>query len=315
MSTPSGLSAQLGFKEETVYGTAVTVDRFIPFLDESIESTFDVLETNGIIAGARVVRSSQWTQGVWHHEGDIGIELSTRSCGLLFHHALGSITTASSAGTSTHIITAGDLTGKGLTVQIGRPDSGGTVRPFTYAGTKIASWELGVAATENATMGLTVVAQSVTTATSLASATYVTGGSPFSFASGSFTLAGSSLCVRSARISGDNQLDTGRLCVGQSYIDEPVEQELREFMGEVELEFPDLYHWDRFVQGTEGALKLVLQQGTKSLTVDANVRTDADPINVSGRGMLVGTMSFKCVGTNSDSSALTLTYVTADTTP
>ena len=83
MSSPSGLSAQLGFKAETTYGKAVTVDRFIPFLDESIESTFEPLETNGIIAGARVVRSSQWTQGVWRHEGDIGAELSTRNCGLL----------------------------------------------------------------------------------------------------------------------------------------------------------------------------------------------------------------------------------------
>src|SRR5690606_15882381 len=175
------------------------------------------------------------------------------------------------------------------------------------------SWELAVAAGENATLGLTVVAQSVTTGTALASSpTYPAGLSAFKFTSGSFSLASSSLCVRSATINGDNMLDTDRLCLGQDYIDEPLESELREYTGEVELEFPDLVHWQRFVDGTEGALDLTLTNGPAQVKVLANVRTDAATPNVSGRGLLVQTFSFKCVGT-SDSHALTVAYTTTDT--
>ena len=318
MASPSGLMAQLGFAAETTFGTAVTPTRFVPFTSEGIEATPDFLESQGIIAGQQILNSNQWTHGVWRIGGDIAMEMLTRQHGLLLHHALGSITTSSSAGTSTHTITPGDLGGLGLTVQVGRPSGvAGVVQPFTYAGVKIASAEIAVAASENATFGLSVVAQTFTTGTALASATYSTVGSPFSFASGSFSLAGSSLCVRSARLSIDNMLDTGRVCVGHTYIEEPVPSEYREFTGEMELEFPDLVHYNRYVAGTEGTMNLLLTNGTSSIRTVANVRTDSYPVTVNDRGLVVSTASFKCTASvvGSNGSALTITYVTADTTP
>lgn len=316
MATPSGISAQFGFAQETTYGTAVTVTRFQPFLEESIESSFEPLESEGIIPSNRVLRSDQWTQGVFRHAGDVGLELTTRNCGLLLKHCLGSLSTTSLAGTSTHTVTPGDLTGLGLTVQVGRPDRGGTVRPFTYAGTKFASWEVALASGENATFGLSVVAQTVTTATSLASASYSTTSYPFSFVNGSFALAGSSLCVRSARVAGDNSLTTDRVCIGHNYIEEPIETARRQLTGELEIEFPDLFHYNRFIAGTEGYLSLTMANGGSSLNLGANVRTDQATPKVSGRDMVVQNFTFTCVATNStDGSALTATYVTADTTP
>lgn len=317
MASPSGLNAQLGFAAETTYGTAVTVTRFVPFMNESIDAVPDFLESEGIIAGQQILNSNQWTHGVWRIGGDIAMEMLTRQHGLFLHHALGSITTSSSAGTSTHTITPGDLGGLGLTIQKGVPSGNGTVQPFTYAGVKIASWEMALAASQNATFGLSVVAQTFTTGTALATATYSTVGAPFSFASGSFTLASSSLCVRSARIGGDNMLDTDRVCIGHNYIEEPVPSEYREFTGEMELEFPDLVHYNRFVAGTEGTLNLLLSNGTSSIRAVGNVRTDAYPVTVNDRGLVVSTASFKCTASvvGNNGSALTLTYVTADTTP
>jgi len=315
MAVPSGISAQLGFAAETTYGTAVTVNRFRPLVDESIETTIENLDSAGIIAGAMIRRSSQWAQGLRRHEGDVGLEVTTRTLGLLMEHALGSSTSASTQQPWTWTFTPGDLTGKGLTFQVGRPDRGGTVRPFTYAGTKIQSWEVGLSAGEIATLGLSVVAQSMTTATALATAAYAsTSDSPFTFVNGSFSLAGSSLCIRSARIGGENNLTTDRVCVGHDYIEEPVQTDLRTFSGELEIEFPDLYHWERFVNGTEGSMSLALASGTQySFTITSNVRTLAASPTVSGRDMVVQNFSFDAVGTNSDASAITCTYVTADT--
>lgn len=316
MAYPSGLSGQLGFKAETTYGQRVTVDRFVPFIDEGIESTPDMLESGGIIAGVDILGSNQWANGVWRHEGPINLEVYDRTIGLWLHHALGSVTTSGTTAPYTHTITPGDMTGLGMTVQVGRPDRGGTVRPFTYAGVKVQSWELAVETNEFATLGLEVVAQTVTTGVAVATAAISQSIAPMSFVNGSFSLAGSSLCVRSARIGGENSLNTDRVCIGQDYIDEPVQDDLRVISGQVELEFPDLVHWERFRAGTEGALVLGLQRGTSTLTVTANVRTDALPTTVSGRGMVVQTLDFTAVRSSTqNSSAIQVVYLSPDATP
>jgi hypothetical protein len=315
MALTSGLAGQFGFVAETTYGTPVTVTRFVPLVDESVQTEIDKLESEGIIAGARVLRSQQWSQGYRRSEGDVGMEVYDRSIGLLLHHALGTVAT-SGAGPYTHTFTPGDLAGKGLTMQFGRPNRNGTVIPFTYAGGKIQSWEIAVAAGEIATFGITAVAQTETNGITLASANYATSIRPMTFVNGSFTLGSSSLCVRSAQISGENRLSTDRTCIGQNFIDEPTEADLREYTGEIEVEFYDLSLYNRFLQGTEAAMSLVLSApGTATLTVAANVRTDGETPNIEGRDLLVHTLNFKCVGTNSDASAITMTFVNNDTTP
>ena len=317
MAIPSGLSAQIGFVAESPYGTAGTVTRFLPLVDEGIQTEIDFLESAGIIAGARVLRTQQWSRGLHRIEGDVGFELYDRNLGLLLQHAMGSVTTSGTTAPYTHTFTPGELTGLGLTTQIGRPDRGGTVRPFTYLGCKVQSWELAVQTEEIATFGLTLVGQTESTGIALATASYASDIAPMSFVNGSFTLNGSSLCVRSATITGENNLTTDRVCIGQQYIDQPLENDLREYTGEVELEFPDLVHYNRFLAGTEGALVLTIRNSasTASLIATANVRTDQATPNVSGREMLVQSFSFKCVGTNSDASALTLAYRSSDSTP
>lgn len=315
MALTSGLAGQFGFVAETTYGTAVTVNRFIPLVDESVQTEIEMLESSGIIAGARVLRSQQWSQGLRRSEGDVGLEVYDRSIGLLLLNCLGSVTTTGT-NPATHTFTPGDLQGDSMTFQFGRPNRNGTVVPFTYAGVKVQSWEIAVNTGEIATLGLTVVAQTETTGITLATASYSTSIRPMTFVNGSFTLGGSSLCVRGVTISGENNLSTDRMCIGQNYIDEPTEMDLREYTGEVEVEFYDLTHYNRFIQGTEASLSLVLTApSSATLTINANVRTDGETPNIEGRDLLVHTLSFKCVGTNSDSSGLTMVLVNSDTTP
>lgn len=315
MALASGLAGQMGFVAETSWGTAVTVTRFVPLVDESVQTEIDRLESAGIIAGQRILRSQQWSAGLRRSEGDIGMEVYDRSIGLLLEHSLG-VSVTSGSNPFTHTYTPGDLQGKGLTIQFGRPNRNGTVVPFTYAGCKVQSWEIGVAAGEIATFGLTVVAKSEVTNVALATASYATSIAPMTFVNGSFSLGGSSLCVRSATIAGENNQSTDRICVGQNTIDEPREMDLREYTGEVEVEFYDLTLYNRFLLGTEAALSLVLNApGSATLTINANVRTDGETPNIEGRDLLTHTLSFKCVGTNSDSSALNMVFVCSDTNP
>lgn len=317
MALASGLAGQFGFAAESTWGTGVTVTRFLPIVDESVQTEIDRLESAGIIAGARVLRSQQWSAGLRRSEGDVGLELYNKGIGLLLQHALGSVTTTGSAP-ATMTFTPGDMTGLGLTTQFGRPNRNGVVTPFTYAGCKVQSWEIAVNAGEIATMGLTLVAKSETTSTTLATAAYANTISPMTFVNGTFTLGGSSLCVRSATIQGENNLSTDRICVGQNTIDEPLEMDLREYTGEAEVEFYDLTLYNRFLLGTEAALSLqfVSVPASCTLTINANVRTDGETPTIDGKDILTHTLSFKAVGTNSDSSALTMVLVSmTDTTP
>lgn len=151
MTLKSGLGASLGFGDESTWGTAVAPTVWVPFLEESLSTEIERLTSEAIIAGARVPRSSQWAEGAITASGDVSMELNDLSKGLLLKHMFGGATT-------TGPFSPADISGLGLTVQVGIPDvNTGTVRPKTLAGGKVASWELAVAAGEVATLGLSLV--------------------------------------------------------------------------------------------------------------------------------------------------------------
>ena len=133
MALKSGLAAQVGLKTESTWGTAVTVDRFTPLISESMTEKIERLESSGIAPGARVLRSGQWATGNVEVAGDLGFELYQQGMGLWFRHMFGAVST-SGAGPYTHTFTPGDMSDDHFTLQIGKPDVGGTVQPFTYAG-------------------------------------------------------------------------------------------------------------------------------------------------------------------------------------
>jgi hypothetical protein len=169
MTVKSGLAGSVGFGDEAVWGTAVAPTVHVPLVEESITEEIARLESDGIISGARVRRSQQWEPGTVTASGDIGLELNDQSKGLLLKHMFGG---ASTAGP----FSPADLTGLGLSVQVGVPDvDTGTVRPKTLAGGKVASWEIGLTAGEIATLGLSVIGRHVVGHRSVADAATTTG--------------------------------------------------------------------------------------------------------------------------------------------
>ena len=55
----SGFLGQLGVKAEATYGTGVTVDRFFEFDSESLAVEVGRVESSGIRAGTRAMRSDR----------------------------------------------------------------------------------------------------------------------------------------------------------------------------------------------------------------------------------------------------------------
>ena len=82
MALRSGLAGQIGFGEETTWGTRVVPTRFLSFTDESIEKDINRIEGFGIRASAgasagTVARSDRWAAGTSTVAGSIGFTKET----------------------------------------------------------------------------------------------------------------------------------------------------------------------------------------------------------------------------------------------
>lgn len=312
MALKSGMNSSLGLATEAAVGTYQAPTRWLPHVKAPLDHMIDRLESEGIIAGRRVLDSDQWSPGNISVKVPLEMELYDRSIGLLFLHMFGSLVTTGS-GPYNHTCTPGDLTGKSFTAQIGTPNTtDGTVHPFSLLGCKVDEWELGLEVGKTATLGLDVVAQSVTNAQALVAPNYATGiGIGMTFVGASVTLAGSAYKTEKATLKGNNGLNTDRRFIGSQTIDEPLEAKLREYTGTLSSELFDLTAYNRFVNGTTAALVLALAKGTATCTVTMNVRYDGDAPKVDGRDVVKNDLPFKCIG-DTDAGAITAVLVNGD---
>ena len=146
MAGAAGLYAQIGMVSETTYGSAVTVTKFLPFVDESIKFDVQRLESSALRTSSIVLRNDQWAANTKGAAGDVNWIVGNKGFGLLFKNMFGSSSIATSAGGTlskdhTYVL-ASQYALNSMTVQVGRPSLSGTVQPFTYTGCKVTSWEL-----------------------------------------------------------------------------------------------------------------------------------------------------------------------------
>lgn len=314
MAIPSGLNAQLGFAGETTWGTAVTVSKFVPLVSETIQKQVARLESSGILAGRRVLSTNQFTGGDVSVSGDINMELAQQGIGTLWKWALGAISTSGS-GPYTHVCTPGDLTDDHLTVQVGRPDVAGSVDAFTYSGCKCASWEIAAKAGELVTASFSLVGKDEATNTSLASVSYTNGvDKSFSYINGSVSVAGSAVSVKEFTVGGDNMLKDDRRFLGAATISEPLESGLREYTGELLLEWANFTQYNRFAAGSTHSFSAAFSAGSDaSFTISGNVRLDGETPNVTGTDVLEQKVPVKFTA-GTDAGAITVTIVNNDAT-
>jgi hypothetical protein len=279
MPTGTGLDAQLGFKLESTYGTAVTVDKFQEFNSESLAWEPTWLEPSGLRVGTKFKRASRLVQSRQTVSGSIELEHATRNMGALWKLALGSTITTPTVISGTaykqcHV--PGDYLGKSMTIQVGRPEPSGTVRAHTYAGCKCSGWEFSVSDGEYATLSLDIEGRSEATATALATASYVAGQTVFNFsqatvfklggtpttASGETTIAGGvtvPTVVTGFTCSGETPMATERYGLGNAGLkNEPLENDIPTVTGTLSAEWDRTTFYDVFKANTTTALQLDL---------------------------------------------------------
>lgn len=322
----SASRAQLGLKAESTWATPVTVDRFFEFNKEDIKIDYRRTESAGLRSAHRTLRSDRFVP--WHAgaKGPVTMEVLSKGFGLLFQHALGSVSTSGPTdSTYTHTCSIGNMKGLGLTVQVNRPfHPGDTDQAFTYAGGKVASGKLYNSVDGMLMLDLGLDFQDVATGTALASASYPSTTQPLSWAGGQVTIGGSNVDVLDVEIGWDNGLKTDDIYLRNSTLKkEPQEAKMREVTFKMTCDFESLTQLNRFASSTaSGALAAVVGTWTlvgastyPSVTATlAAARFDGDPPTVSDTTPLRQTLVGKGLYNGTD-SPLVIAYATADSTP
>lgn len=272
MALGAGLAAQIGIATEATNGTQLPVTRFVEFNPpETLAMVKNTVQGTGLRAPATgsgggpaagsslFERSSRRVVTSWEAKGGFNLDIPFSGLGLYLEHMMGAFTPGVVGGTSNPLVVQqggsaawlqtyapGSLAGKTFCLQVGRPDAGGTVRPFTYVGCKFEDWEVIFDLNTFAKLQLTVDAwqeltpdnpQGTTAGQALSSAVYTAGQQFFHFRQGylfnSGTLATSagvttlSSPVAAARVfKGNikvaNPVDTARIFVGGNVLAAPV---------------------------------------------------------------------------------------------
>jgi hypothetical protein len=326
----SGLAAQCGLAESSTFGTYQTPTRFLEFVEESLEYQIERVESPGLRANNRVLRTDRYAPGQKRVEGSITLEPATKGFGLVLKHALGSASISTPSGATNarlHAHTLGDIYGTSLTVQVGRPDSSGTVQPFSFLGCRADTLSFTSSVDEILQCELGLVGQDMTTAEALAAATYPTTGSQaayeqFYWTQGVISLAGSAVAVvTDFEMEINNNLKSDRYFLGGATMSEPILAGMTEITGTITVEFLNLTAYNRFVNNTQVAINARWTAATaiESTTfpyVEIDIpkaRFDgpADPA-VGGPDVLTQELPFKVLndGTN---APVTINYMTSDT--
>lgn len=326
----SGFLGQLGVVDESTYGTPVTVTRFFEFTSESIVAETGRVESAGIRAGTRALRSDRRVPFISGASGSVEFDVLSKGFGWWLKHMLGSVATTGPAETTvyTHTGTVGDLTGDFFTMQVGVPQiGGGTITPKTAHGGKVKSWELSCKAGETLKFKADLDFEDIEHTTSLATASYPTAMEQLTFIRGLVTVGGVNTDVSSFAVKVDNALKTDRRFLRNNALKkEPVEAGLRQVTCDLELDFDSLTHQNRVLSatasGAQAAVVLYCEGlGTIGSTLKPKatitvpvVMFDGDTPNVGGPDVVAQTL--KGVGLfDGTNSPISVGYQTLDTTP
>jgi hypothetical protein len=205
----SGLSGQFMTAAETTVGTAVTPTVTYEVLSETFVFNPTYLEGMGLKAGVALPRASRSITSRVDVNGGMVFEHGDRGhMGLQWKHALGSAISTPTVVLGTaykQIHTPGIKTGLSQTVQVGRPQTNGTVTPFTYNGVKTTDWSFTCSDNAIAQLSCTCDGWNEVTATALATAAYTSNVQNFTFRDAStFTLGGTA-----ATSAGETTITSG----------------------------------------------------------------------------------------------------------
>jgi len=306
------MAGQVGWKSESTWGTAVVVDTFAPVLNANLSIDEGYMLPAGI-RGGRYTRGVA-TLGRRTITGSTTLELPNKSIASKFKHMFGSVSTTG-AGPYEHTFTPGSVASLSQTEQVGIEDTAGTVNPFTLSGVKMGSWTLSCTVGEYAQLSYDYTAKDAVTATALATASYTSGLTPFTFVHGSVTVDGTAVASANAvTLSASKNLKDDRHVLGSRLIREQLNQDFYDFTTEITADFDNLTLFNIIAAGSEVASVLTFDNGTDDLVITCNGQVVGDAPSLTNTGIESQTIRLEHGSGTSDAATVTAVLTNTDVT-
>lgn len=323
MAIRSGIAGQLGAATETTFGTfaAPSGTNWFEPVSESLVLSIDRIESKGLRQNARVLRTDRWSPGKRGVAGDIQMEVLSAGMGFWFRHMLGNATALADGAGFHNTYTLGDPYGTSFSVQVGRPDTGGTIRAFSYSGCKVVNWDLSNAVDQVLDLKVGIDGRDESTSQALGTPSFPApaGGTElFYFTEGVITVGGASYNIHDWSLSGAMNQKTDRYFInGSGLKNEQIINAYSDLGGTVNAEFTDLTGYTLFTGGTLADIVLTYT-GLKTydsgkfnrvVITAKNCRFDGTTPNLNGMDVISQALPFKLRydGTN---TPITIDYYT-----
>lgn len=285
----SGLQSQLGIAVETTYGTFVAPNRFLEFDSETLSRQANYVTSTGLRAGRRIPNIARHRETTRAAGGDITLKVPTRNFGVLLDMLHGNTTTptqqaATTAYLQTHNIGTTAPDSKSRTLQVARPQIGGTIKPFSYLGAKVTQAVFSIDTGGDLMCTLSFDAQDETTAQTLATASYTAGTTSYLFTQAAICTIGSSTAlVKSFNLTIPMPLATDRYGLGTSPLKAAPQNNdyIRPTMS-VTAEYYDDTLYGYFTAGTEIAAEVKFEGATIASTYNDTIGFAAAGCKVTG---------------------------------
>lgn len=252
MSTILDQAVSLGV--ESTYGTSVAPTRSFEAQVDVATKKVEYLESKGMRAGIAAVRSDRRTIIDMGGEGSLEADILNKGFGLLLRGMFSTSAVAQQGGTSAYKQTfteTSDGPTTSYTVQALRADSGGTLRTFTYVGTSITGWEIGVETGQLLKVKANLdVRQEITTPSATATS-YPTSTVPFDWTQAVATINGNASAVKSFALTADLGMHVDRrYLTGSALKSQPIRKSLPVYEGTIELDYADTTFYTMFTAGS-----------------------------------------------------------------
>jgi hypothetical protein len=311
MAIGSSVAGQVGFAVETTAGTRIAPAKWAVIDSESLTAAQNFVVFSGV-GGGTAFKPPGRVLGK-KPAGDIKMIAAAESMPTLLKLCFGAPATTGPVSTVyTH--TYNWLLTNALptaTFQIGRPDKGGTVRPFDYIGMMVSTWGLDITPNDWVRMTYHLEGTDAKTDQTLGTPTWPTL-TPWVSTDCTLSIMGGTECFDSLSLNGDNKLDMSDVVCGTNPGMRRVRQAGGPDMGGTfTQDFEDLTMLAAFQAGTVGDLTLTLTSAVAPtsavLTITGRVQyvEDNSPAITGQDTILKQQIPFKFVrdGSNTDAQA------------
>jgi Phage tail tube protein len=330
-SVPGGLGVQVGFGTESRYGTFVAPTTFIkPEEGLSIDAEQQYQRYGGL--GGNQLMQEDGLHVLTTRDGRLSIPAVLRDNGFgrllnLLHGE--TVTPASLTGgiyRQTHNIGRSAPVGKSLTAQVGVPQKDGTVRAFSFVGSKVTSATLALDVEGSVTSTWEMDARDVDTGQALATATYPSGSKPFVGVTTGSSIEFDDIivadCIRSWSLTLPIPQKLDDRCIGTGPLkSEPTPNGRIEPSLTLEMQFQSLTEFTAFQAARRRKIRLIAAGSNTSgtfgtglyITIANAVPVQSGP-RINGLDLITQTVQFDVTDAGGVAYPLVIDYLTRDAT-